>query len=342
MPTNNFNPVNNLKCMKDANGYPLMEALENNGIPVFAKGPDGKNHRVFVPRRYLDVNGYREWFWDIYPDGAISVIDMASDSENATTKVEVRLYADRCNMERSFIANSFGFYKPKQFEAEIPEFTSVNGFELAQATALKNAMSNAGFVFTPNEDILSDEASFIEYTVLGEPVDLLANDDSTSFTEYEVAELISAASEEVLTEEKPDEKKEKSAASGILAYMQNNPSEPEKSEPENTVEETHDSNTVVEELAESEIAGQEPASEEVTVTADIQVVEEAVSTMTPDEALNVIVEVLPEGLEKFGKFAGKTVSDAFTEQMISWIAGKATALTNKLGSKTLEACSVLV
>jgi len=178
MRKSSFSPKDHLSIYHDANGQPIFENIEIDGRPQVSKGSDGRYRSLMAPKRYLSANAYREWFYDVYPEGSIVVDDLSLPAafngtvfvESLEFKVKVTLYEDR--EQKKQISCSYGILKKNAS----PDFRA-NGitadnsdmkssFELAQSIALKNAMLNAGFIFDFSEADMT-EATYVDEVIEG-------------------------------------------------------------------------------------------------------------------------------------------------------------------------------
>ena len=198
MTKETFNPYEHLSVYHDADGNPLFENLEENGKPVCQKGDDGKYHSVLIPKRFINSNGYREWFRCRYPNGCIDIEDMTQDAvSNGSTfidsleyKVKVTLYEDR--EKKLQIANSYGIirktYKPDSKTGSFaPEYSdNKNTFELAQSIGLRNAMLNAGFIYDTSDSVLREKDSqYLNIIVSGPVLDFAPANEKTKAVSVE-------------------------------------------------------------------------------------------------------------------------------------------------------------
>ena len=182
-----FNPYEHLSVMHDAAGNPIFENLEDNGIPVSKMGSDGKYHSVMVPKRYLSSSAYRLWFKSEYPFGTVEVEDLTQPAvfngqifvDSLEFKVKVSLWADQ--ERKRLISSSYGIIRKdckmsqaeQSFNPEGAENRFYNSFELAQSIALRNAMSNAGYIIDMNSSALKEaDAQFVDAALLGEVLDI--------------------------------------------------------------------------------------------------------------------------------------------------------------------------
>lgn len=347
MRTEKFNPYEHLTICQTPDGDLIMEPVEQNGMPVLIEDDKGHVRIVQMPKMYLNRFALTDWFWEEFPEGAISDELETGREWNGECFVytdeiilKVTLLSDR--EKKTVLSTAYGIVKRSATQENrkdvLPfaaEFQGKDGpYRLAYYIALKTAMERAGFIYENDYETLKKHLPFFfEVAEAGPiakwvPVDksqvLSAKKEGVKLSECEpevtepvetcqpAAEMPPKIKEPVVPEETPKTKD----ALAFIAAMTASPVEEEKQS--------------------SLVNASLPEVSEPEAEADILPKEDLI-----EEAKKVIYHVIPGGVknERLSLMEGKALGE-MDGKMIEFIATRP-SLEGQLTVETITAAKVI-